>query len=528
MMTSFQKTFRKSGSHHAEFHSLQGVEVKIGERFRPPKKVTLPVGWQQRDPSVVLSVMYDFSLEKDVISKADALKASTKTEVQSSPEPHVESSSSDTPSGQNLVFSNVGSEILQPVVAPGLGHKKSDSFGGKGKNAFDLADFEGDTSTPFELVELQTINDMDELKNVLQPNIIRPATTVENPSNSHADTKLKASTSASATSISVSPPQSSLIDITGTNSCNKPSSVTKPSDVTTSTNANTRGALLVDFGDSRTSSSTPQVPAVNSDSVTTTSLSSTRLFPENRPISRGGVLPPIGQSVSLTGSQQLQGQTHSQILTHAGESRDSFQGGIYNFPKTPPLQGQQPNSIPRDARTQLRQSSPPSTVFSPREPESIEPQSPGVCGHYPSPLPPIGKLDQGQRTGKVSEDRSSLPDPWPVLEESEKAFVKNIASMGFPQARVSRAVQRLGMKDSEVMEFLLAVNELSEKKYPPDTVEVALAYNNNEKAKAAEFLELVKKYKDFGFKEDNILNCLQAANNDEEKALEYLIILGST
>lgn len=74
-----------------------------------------------------------------------------------------------------------------------------------------------------------------------------------------------------------------------------------------------------------------------------------------------------------------------------------------------------------------------------------------MCGRYPSPLPPIGKLDQGQRIGKVCEDRSSLPDPWPVLEESEKAFVKNIASMGFPQARVSRAVQRLGMKDSEVM-----------------------------------------------------------------------------
>ena len=33
------------------------------------------------------------------------------------------------------------------------------------------------------------------------------------------------------------------------------------------------------------------------------------------------------------------------------------------------------------------------------------------------------------------------------------------------------------------MEFLLAANELSEMKYPPDTVEVALVYNNNEKAK---------------------------------------------
>ena len=26
-------------SDHAEFHSLQGVDVKIGEKFRPPKKV---------------------------------------------------------------------------------------------------------------------------------------------------------------------------------------------------------------------------------------------------------------------------------------------------------------------------------------------------------------------------------------------------------------------------------------------------------------------------------------------------------
>ena len=51
----------------------------------------------------------------------------------------------------------------------------------------------------------------------------------------------------------------------------------------------------------------------------------------------------------------------------------------------------------------------------------------------------------------VCEYRSSLPDPWPVLDESEKSFVKNITSMGFPQPRVSRAVQRLGMKDSEVM-----------------------------------------------------------------------------
>lgn len=296
--------------------------------------------------------------------------------MQSSPEAHLESSSSDTPPGQNVVFSNFGNEILQPVVAPGLGHKKSDSFGGKGKNSFDLADFEGDTSTPFELVELQTINDMDELKNVLQPDMIRPATSLENPSSSHADNKLNTSTSTSATTVSVSPSHNSLIDITGTNSFNKPSPVTKLSDAITSTNVNEAGALLVDFGDSKTSSSTHQVSAVNSDSVTTTSSCNTRLFPENRPISRGAVLPPIGHSFSSAGSQQLQGQTHSQISTHANESRDSFQGGIYSFPKTPPLQGQQAIAIGQDARTQFRQNNPPSTVSSLREPEWKVPESP--------------------------------------------------------------------------------------------------------------------------------------------------------
>lgn len=79
-------------------------------------------------------------------------------------------------------------------------------------------------------------------------------------------------------------------------------------------------------------------------------------------------------------------------------------------------------------------------------------QNTGGC--YPSPLPPIGTSPEEQHTN-LSADvdhtySSSLADPWPVLEESEQSFVRNIVSMGFPTPRVSRAVQRLGMKDSEV------------------------------------------------------------------------------
>jgi len=75
-------------------------------------------------------------------------------------------------------------------------------------------------------------------------------------------------------------------------------------------------------------------------------------------------------------------------------------------------------------------------------------------GRYSAPLPPIGTSPEKQQSNLSADAdhafKSSLPDPWPVLDESEQSFVRNIASMGFPTTRVSRAVQRLGMKDSEV------------------------------------------------------------------------------
>ena len=73
---------------------------------------------------------------------------------------------------------------------------------------------------------------------------------------------------------------------------------------------------------------------------------------------------------------------------------------------------------------------------------------------YSSPLPPIGTSPEETHTNPSQNIerpyRSNLPDPWPVLDESEQLFVRNIASMGFPNPRVSRAVQRLGMKEREV------------------------------------------------------------------------------
>lgn len=293
------------------------------------------------------------------------------------------SSSTETLPKQNSVFSNFEFEILQPVVAPGRGHKKQDSFGGKGKNAFDLADFEGDTSTPFELVELQTINDLDELKNVLQPNAVPMATGNSSSSCDYKVGGLSTGSTGSDVSLSTSTvPRSrnSLIDVSSSaNGLQQPSSliISRATDTRTSPNANTGATLLVDIGEMRTSSVTsPTTISARNDSVSNSPLSNTRFLPDDRPLSRGGLLPPIGHSFPSSGSQQPQGQQPTQIATHSSESRNSYIGGIYSFTKTPPLQGQEQTTKEQEIKPHHGHQVTPPSVCSSREPHWNVPRSP--------------------------------------------------------------------------------------------------------------------------------------------------------
>lgn len=273
-------------------------------------------------------------------------------------------------------------------MASGTGHKKKDSFGGKGKNAFDISDFEGDTSTPFELVELQTINDMDELKNVLQPNAL-PAATTETSSNSYDSTPNVPSTNTSGSSInlptnSFSSSENSLVDISGLRIGHRnPAPVSGLPDYTNLTTSNSgkeASTLLVDIGESRTSLATPAAGSLltNSGSIhDSNSLPSTSLNLENRPLSRGGLLPPIGQSFPSTIPQQSQGQQSFPIPTHSSASRNSLSGGVYSFPNTVGTpQGQELTTDKQDADSQSRSYSPPSYVPSLRDQQWNVPRSP--------------------------------------------------------------------------------------------------------------------------------------------------------
>ena len=272
----------------------------------------------------------------------------------------------DTATNHNSVFSNVGSEILQPVVAPGLGHKKKDSFGGKGKNAFDISDFEGDTSTPFELVELQTINDMDELKNVLQPNAL-PAPTSEN------SAPRMASPLASINNVSptnnVSPSGNSLVDISGLHIASEATASLSSRGMPASNVGTEASSILVDIGDSQPTSVPPAAAVPASNTFQNTSLSNT-----NRPFSRGGLLPPIGQSFPSPVPQQQQGQQTLQMPVYSSTTSSSLPGGINSFPSSvAPSQGQYPGMNSWNSDTQYKQYGAPTTIDQqwnmPRSPE---------------------------------------------------------------------------------------------------------------------------------------------------------------
>lgn len=62
------------------------------------------------------------------------------------------------------VIANMGGDILMPtaVVSPGATRTKEN------EKQFNYKDFEGNSDSPFELVELQSINNMDALKSVLE------------------------------------------------------------------------------------------------------------------------------------------------------------------------------------------------------------------------------------------------------------------------------------------------------------------------------------------------------------------------
>ncbi|XP_054883572.1 ubiquitin-associated protein 1 [Poeciliopsis prolifica] len=178
---------RKSGSdvyNNGPISYLDDVPFKINDKFRRPAKVGLPVGFLLPDYGAVLAdTKYDFTLERRSvrwgIELADARAAAARAEEAAAKQEaeSIESLSRDAdgaaddqdllPPAMNPVLAGLShNAILTPLPAPRLGPRKSQDSTPQPQN-LNLADFEREED-PFDKLELKTLDDKEELRNILQ------------------------------------------------------------------------------------------------------------------------------------------------------------------------------------------------------------------------------------------------------------------------------------------------------------------------------------------------------------------------
>ncbi|XP_025205324.1 ubiquitin-associated protein 1-like [Melanaphis sacchari] len=165
------------------FSYMDEIPVKIIEKYKPPKKITLPGVLQHKPTSNALKIQYDFNLEKNVLEKMATWskireEAKTRRHIQAA-----EFKTQDYLDLDKLTLLNPAqpqnTQVLQPIPAQQMNLNMSSYDTMLTKN-INISDFESDTSSPFDNMELKTINDLEELASVLKPTSLYDNTNVKN------------------------------------------------------------------------------------------------------------------------------------------------------------------------------------------------------------------------------------------------------------------------------------------------------------------------------------------------------------
>ncbi|KAJ6218982.1 hypothetical protein RDWZM_004794 [Blomia tropicalis] len=136
-----------------------------------------------------------------------------------------------------------------------------------------------------------------------------------------------------------------------------------------------------------------------------------------------------------------------------------------------------------------------------------------------SQTPPTKSNDQTLRSKTIS-----LTDPYQTLSTAERQFVDNLCQMGFKQDRVSRAVKHIDINDDKkIFEYLFALQLLEDQGYDCYESEIALHMNNYNKEQAETFLKALKQICEFGFDREAAIKALFKSNNNRDNAIEILL-----
>ncbi|XP_061469288.1 ubiquitin-associated protein 1 isoform X2 [Rhineura floridana] len=492
---------RKSGSDfHGTFSYLDDVPFKIGDKFKAPAKVGLPIGFCLPDSPQ----LYDFSLEKRTIEWAENIKRIQAAQEEAERKAGVAQANTkaalEEPSPAGFSDSSCPENVMPPPINPilaSLHHNyiliptpaNSSTLKQKvlspphTKADFNPADFECEED-PFDKLELKTLDDKEELKNILQLHVGTTGPIVAQlldnslPKVSSEsvlqDQEVLASLERATLDLKPLHKPNGLIALPQLGGCEKMSLSSKvslspvtsvsnikslsfpkldsdESDLQTAKLANTFLGASCLRNSTFLSSLQSKASELNGHHVAGLSNLNMESGPEAQTVSSTSRLPSLPTSVACT--EEIPALTTATVVTH-----QSF------------LMSQVPNTT--------------------------------SCAKWPS--------------------GSIYVDVLQALSSSERQCVETVVNMGYSYEDVLKAMKKKGQNIEQVLDYLFVHGQLCEKGFDPLLVEAALEMYQCSEEKTTELLQLMSKFKEMGFELKDIKEVL-LLHNDQENALEDLM-----
>ncbi|KAM6303966.1 ubiquitin-associated protein 1 isoform 1-T1 [Podargus strigoides] len=503
------------------FSYLDDVPFKIGDKFKTPAKVGLPIGFCLPDSSqLVREAQYDFSLEKKTIEWAEDIKKNqaAQREAERRAEEALANSKA-APEDSNKVGFSEGPcpEAMPPPINPilaSLQHNNiltptpADSSAVKQKVLspphlkadFNPADFECEED-PFDKLELKTINDKEELKNILEIHVgttgpivaqLLDNTLPKGGSESVLqDEEVLASIERATLDFKPLHKPNGFITLPQLGNCEKMSLSSKVSlsPITSVSNIKSLSFPKLDSDESDQKSS----------KLTSTFHSTTCL--------RNGTLLSSLQTCAQSKASELNGH-HVVALSALNEDSGMETSTLSSSSRLPSL---------AVSTVCTEEESSQSTATMQVHQDYKETEIP-VVTHQNFP---VSKVPNNTSCTKWSG--GPAPELQQALSASERQCVETVVNMGYSPENVLKAMKKKGQNIDQVLDYLFAHGQLCEKGFDPLLVEAALEMHQCSEEKITELLQLMSQFKEMGFELKDIKEVLLLHNNDQHNALEDLM-----
>ncbi|XP_036352240.2 LOW QUALITY PROTEIN: ubiquitin-associated protein 1-like [Ochotona princeps] len=482
---------------HGTFSYLDDVLLKIGDKFKTPAKVVLPIGFSLPDClQVVREVQYDFSLEKKTIEWAEdvgkiqdaqreaerkAQEAEPKVNSKSGPESDNKMSFSKTQSTATMpppinpiLASLQHNSILTPTRVSSSAMKQKALSPPHTKADFNPADFECEED-PFDNLELKTIDEKEELRNILvgatgpimaqllDSNLPRGGS-----GSVLQDEEVLASLERATLDFKPLHKPNGFITLPQLGNCEKMSLSSKVS--------------------------LPPIPAVSNIK----SLS----------------FPKLDSDDSNQKTAKLASTFHSTSCLCSGTLLNSFKPSTQSSASE--LKGHHTlglSALNLDSCTEVPTLAPSQTPSHSVSSVCTEESSPPQAGS--AVAPPNFSMSQVPRCPQAYSELQTL-------SPSERQCVETVVNMGYSYDCFLRAMKKKGETIEQILYYLFAHGQLCEKGFDPLLVEEALEMHQCSEEKKMEFLQLMSKFKEMGFDLKDIKEALVLHNNEQDNALEDL------